>query len=211
MRFLFLVLMLILLFGCLNQGSTNNDNLEVNLMGKKALFIIAHEGFRDEELFETKGVLEKYGIQTTIASTEKGTCSGMMGGSAEATISLDEVDVSEYDAIIFIGGAGTPSVRETEEALAIAKEAYEENEENEVVAAICWAPTILAKAGILEGKNATVWVGNDSEYGISTVKVLEKYGAIYVNKPVVVDGKIITAIGPSAAKEFGEEIAKALK
>lgn len=210
MRILFIILIFTVLIGCISQGNQEgtNDNLEVNLMGKKILFIIPHELFRDEELFETKGVLEKYGSTSVIASTEKGTCSGQMGGSAEATISLEEVDVSEFDAIIFIGGAGTTSVRASEDAIRIAQESVEQGK---VLGAICWAPTILAKAGVLEGIKATVWVGNDSEYGKSTDKVLEQYGAIFVNKPVVVDGKIITATGPSAAKEFGEEIAKQLK
>ena len=61
---------------------------------------------------------------------------------------------------------------------------------------------ILANAGILEGKKATVWY---SEAGR-----IEAKGAVYVNKSVVKDGNIITASGPQAAEEFGKTIAQTL-
>lgn len=69
--------------------------------------------------------------------------------------------------------------------------------------AICIAPAILAKAGVLKGKKATVW---SSLMDKSAVKILEKSGADYLPDSVVADGKVITATGPLAAKEFAEKI-----
>ena len=174
----------------------------------RVLFIIAPENFRDEELVHTKELLEGHGAESLIASTKKGTCTGMFGATAEATLTLGEVNVDEYDAIVFVGGAGTPTIRSTEEAITIAQQA---NEKGKILCAICWAPTILAKAGVLEGKKATVWVGNDPEYGKNTNEVLEQYGATYVAEGVVVDGNLITADGPESAQAFGEAITEALK
>ncbi|MBU0533011.1 DJ-1/PfpI family protein [Candidatus Micrarchaeota archaeon] len=171
------------------------------------LFIIAPEKFRDEELLHTQQVLENYGKNTVVASTKKGTCTGVLGAKIESTLNLSEVNVDEYDAIVFVGGQGTPIIRNSDEATRITKEA---DQKGKIVAAICWAPTILAKAGILKERKATVWVGNDAEYGKTTDKVLEDYGAKYVAKAVVVDGNIVTADGPGSARQFGEEIAKLL-
>ena len=176
-------------------------------MGKRILMIIPAENYRDEELEIPKKYFENEGMEATIASTRAGECSGMMGGTATAEKALEDVDVREYDAVAFIGGSGTPSLRSNEKALEIARGA---KEQGKVLGALCWAPTTLAKAGVLEGKKATVWFGDDPEYGMKTDKVLEKYGAAYTGDGCTVDGNTITADGPNNAENFAREIVKAL-
>ena len=171
----------------------------------KVLMIVAPEKYRDEELEVPKAHFEDKGIEVVVASTKKGTCHGVMGRSVEATLSLDEVNADDYDAVVFVGGGGTPVIRKEAKALEITKDAASKGK---VVAAICWACTTLAKAGVLDGKKATVWVGNDAEYGMSTDKVMEKFGAVYEEKGVVTDGKFVTADGPAHAKQFAEAIEK---
>ena len=166
----------------------------------KALLIIAPQNFRDEELFHTKEELERAGVEVVIASAKRGKIKGMLGGTAEAELPLKEVDVRKYDAIVFIGGVGASAYYEDPVAHRIAREA---SETGKVVAAICIAPGILAKAGVLKGKKATIWDGD-------FVRILETGGAKYTGASVEVDGKIITANGPAAARKFGQAIAKAL-
>lgn len=173
----------------------------------KIVMIVAPEGYKDEELEVPKKHFEGNGHDVTVASTKRGTCTGAGGGTVEATITLGEVNVDDYDVVIFTGGPGTPIIRKEAKAMDIAKQAVEKGK---VVAAICWACTTIAKAGILEGKKSTVWLGNDAEYGMTTDKVLEKFGATFEKKGVVVDGKIVTADGPAHAKQFAEEIEKLL-
>ena len=72
-------------------------------------------------------------------------------------------------------------------------------EAGKVVAAICIAPVILARAGLLKGKRATVFPDGIPE--------LEKAGAVYTAQSVERDGRIITGNGPEAAEAFGREIA----
>ncbi|MDP2974442.1 MAG: DJ-1/PfpI family protein, partial [Candidatus Diapherotrites archaeon] len=163
------------------------------------LLIIAPSNFRDEELFDTKTELEKAGAATTIASKQTGTITGMLGGTAEATLSLSAVKVSDYDAVVFIGGSGASAYFNDSTAQKIAKDAAAQGK---VLAAICIAPSILANSGLLQGKNATAF---SSESGN-----LQSKGANYTGSAVTVDGKIITANGPAAAKQFGKEIVKAL-
>lgn len=167
----------------------------------KALLIIAPKDFRDEELFHTREVLEKAGIETKIASTKRGEAKGMLGGKAVAELSIEEVNVGDYDAVIFIGGSGSSTYFSNKRALAIAREAFSAGK---VIGAICIAPVILANSGILKDRRATVWDGD-------FVKMLEAGGAKYTGKNVETDGKIVTANGPHAAKEFGKKIVELLR
>jgi len=170
-------------------------------LAKKVLLIIAPENFRDEELLHTKEELEKSGVETKVASTKTVEARGMLGARVIPDLKLDQVKVDEYDGIFFVGGSGSSTYFKDERALSIAAEAFKKGSK---VGAICIAPVILAKAGVLKGKRATVFPG---EY----VKDLEKGGAIYTGKPVEADGNVITGNGPNAARDFGRFIAKSLR
>lgn len=162
--------------------------------------VIAPSRFRDEELFETKEVLENGGIEVTIASKGVKKSTGMLGRTADVDKDISEVKVNDYDAVIFVGGGGTSVYFNDKTALDIARKAYESGK---IVAAICIAPVILANAGLLKGKRAT---SSSSEKNTLVTK-----GALVSVNGVEQDGKIITAEGPSHATEFGEMILKALK
>lgn len=167
---------------------------------KKAVMVIAHRDFRDEELIETKEVLEKNGIEVKVSSTSLTSAKGVLGTEVIPDILLDEVRAEDFDAVIFVGGSGCEQSWEDSRAHRLAKEAFISNK---VVGAICIAPVILAKAGLLKGKKATVFS--------SEVNLIEAEGAKYTAKSVEKDGNIITAAGPSAAEEFGKEITIAIK
>ncbi len=196
------LLLLLLSFGCLKSQEVGS----MVLAGKKVLVVIAPEGFQDHEFSATVKALESAGANVTIASTRTGTCTGKFGTVVNA-IDLGSVSYQDYDAIVFIGGPGVPLVRRDERAIEAAQSFAQQGK---VVAAICWAPTILAKAGVLKGKKATVWEGFDPEYGKSTADVLRQYGADFESKPVVVDGCVVTANGPMAAEEFGATLVKVI-
>jgi len=179
-----------------------------NLHSKKVAFIIAYENFNDEEYFRTKEILEKQEAEVVTFSSKKGTAIGMQGGEVEINFSLDDfqINVNGFDGLIFIGGSGVKNYFENPQIYQIIKEAVKRNK---VVGAICLAPAILAKAGILKGKSATVW---SSPLDKSAVKILQENGAIWKdeNVNVVVDGKIVTANGVKAVQEFAEEVSKLL-
>jgi protease I len=167
---------------------------------KKAVMIIAHENFRDEEFLQPVEVLEKSGIEVKVASSRIGIAKGTLGAKIKPDMLLSEVDIKDFDAVVFVGGAGSSEYWNDPVAQKLVQAA---NNSGKVVAAICIAPVTLAKAGVLKGKKATVW---SSEAG-----QLKSAGADYTGNPVEVDGKIITAAGPFAATAFGEEIVKALE
>lgn len=166
---------------------------------KQAVFITAPEIFRDEEYYKPKKILEDAGIQVVTASTKVGEITGKLGFKAESSMLLEDVKVSDFDAIVYIGGAGASVFFADPNALKLANEFYQDKK---IVAAICIAPTILANAGILNEKKATVFPdGKDA---------LIKGGAQYTANSLEIDGNIITANGPEAADVFGKAIAETL-
>jgi protease I len=186
--------LMIFISGCIEQKEVSLD-----LSSKKVLMIVAPANFRDEELLRPKEILEKAKAKITIASKGVKTAKGMLGSSVSVDLDLGQVDVKNYDAIVFVGGTGAEVYFNDSTALKIAREAYEQGK---IVAAICIAPSILANAGILEGKQATAFPSEASN--------LEANGASYTGEAVTIDGRIITAKGPEAASQFGNAIAKAL-
>jgi len=167
----------------------------------RAVFVVAKNGLRDEELFHSREELEKAGVKTVVASSSRGECFGRLGGKAVAELALNDVDAGGFDAIVFVGGPGAVQYFNDRSALGLAKRF---RDAGKVVAAICIAPNILANAGILRGVRATCFPDPESKEN------LKEKGAKYVEGPVVADGKIITANGPAAAREFGKKIAHAL-
>jgi protease I len=115
-------------------------------------------------------------------------------------MTVSEVIVEDFDAVVFIGGPGMVEILGDESLQILAKKFYEAER---LTTAICAASAILARAGVLRGKQATSWSGVEED--------LKSGGAIYTGRTVTVDGKIITGNGPEAAREFGEKIVDALK
>ena len=173
-------------------------------MAKKALLIIAFQNYQDIEYGETRKALEKADIAVMVASTKLGMARGKLGGTTKVDLLLEQVDVDDYDAIIFIGGPGAVEYIKNEKALEIAKKA---KVLDKLLGAICIAPAILAKAGVLSEKKATIWTSEEDK---SPIKFLKEGKAKFIDQDVVVDGRVVTACGPHAAKKFGGTIAELL-
>ncbi|HCI03843.1 MAG: DJ-1/PfpI family protein [Candidatus Peribacteraceae bacterium] len=166
---------------------------------KKALLIIAKDGFQDMELNGTRDGLVNAGFEVVLASSEAGSCLGKLGATEEAEVALKDVNLNDFDRVGFIGGPGAFSLISDSSALNIAHETVRAGKP---LGAICIAPLILAKAKVLGGKKATVW-----DSGGEQQHELEKYDAIYTGQDITVDGKIVTANGPASAEEFGRTLA----
>lgn len=172
------------------------------MTGKEVLMVIAQENFRDEEFFEPKKVFEDNGIDVTVASSSKETATGMLGGTAKPDINISDANMDDYDAIVISGGSGSKEYLWSNKDLhKLVNKAYKDNK---IVSAICVSPVVLAKSGILKGKNVTVF---DDPNSITEIK---ECGACYENKSVVSCENIITGKGPDYAEEFGKAVLNAL-
>ena len=111
---------------------------------------------------------------------------------------LSDFDADAYDAVILPGGMpGTIHLKEDARVISLIKKF---NSDKKLVAAICAAPTVLGKAGILRDKKATCYPG--MENGLLSAKV--SYD------PVVIDGNIITSRGMGTVNDFALEIIRYL-
>lgn len=164
-------------------------------MKKKAVFIVAEQEFRDEEYQVPKDVLSQAGIEVVTASTTTEEAVGKLGLKVRPDLLVAEIKPDDYGAIVFVGGGGAAQYFADSAVHALARSFAEAGK---VVAAICIAPVILARAGLLKGKRATVFPDGIPE--------LEKAGAVYTAQSVERDGRIITGNGPEAAEAFGREI-----
>lgn len=174
------------------------------LEGKKIVMVIAFRDFRDAEYFVPKEILEETGAEVKTASNKKGTAIGADGGDTEVDLLISEINPSDFDAVIFVGGPGCLGNLDNEDSYKIVRVFVSQDK---VLAAICVSPMILAKADVLNGRKATVW---SSTFDRSPIKTLINNGAIFEDRSVIVDGKIITANGPVAANEFGQKIIEVL-
>ena len=182
---------------------TNDNEVHkmIDLSNKTILMVIAPSDFRDEELFIPEEFFEKNGAEVVIASDKKGTVRGMLGGTASVDLSVADVAISDYDAVVFVGGTGIESHKLYEDE-AYLKLATDASSSEKVIGAICLGPMVPAGAGILSGKNATV---SKSGSAYITGK-----GANYTGAGVTRDGRIVTGEGPHAAEEFARTVAGAL-
>ncbi len=172
----------------------------MKLEGKKVLMVIAHQDFRDEEYKQPHEILENAGAKITLASSKTGTAHGSYGLTAQVDILLSDINPQDYDCVIFVGGMGSSEYFNDQKTHSIAREMFAQKK---LVCALCIAPNTLAQAGILKGKKVTAYPSVKDD--------LIKQGAIYTGKDVEIDGNIITANGPQAAKKFAETILEKLK
>ncbi len=173
-------------------------------MSKKILMVIPFKDFRDEEYFVPKKIFESSNFEVKVASNESGIALGADGGEVNIDLKLGEVNMVDFDAVVFIGGPGCLKNLNNEKSYKLIIEA---NYLKKIIGAICISPIILADSEILKNKKATVWT---SSLDKSPAKYLEEKGAFYQDENVIIDENIITANGPSSAQEFSQKILSCL-
>ncbi len=166
---------------------------------RRTLLVVPPMGFQDEELFSTKRALEMAGVQVAVASARMGPLSGMLGGTAQADMLLNQASVDNFDAVVFIGGVGAVDYLNNPTAQNLARLA---STRGKVLAAIGTAPSILAAAGVMRGVRATAYLSEQER--------MTRAGAVYTGNPAEKDGRIITATGPLAVSLFAQAILEGL-
>jgi protease I len=173
------------------------------LAGKKVLFVVCQKDFRDEELAHPREELDAAGAETRVASRETAPATGMYGLTVAPDLRIRDAKAGDYDAVVAVGGRATPdwlwNDGDLHRLLRDAKAA------GKVVGGICLSGATLAVAGVLHGTRSTCYATDASK------KEMEKGGATFVDQPVVVSGKIVTANGPPAAREFGKALVEVLR
>jgi protease I len=161
--------------------------------------IISADHFEDAELLFPFYRLQEEGLEVDIASIARGKINGKHGYEVAVGKALRDVDPNAYDILILPGGKAPATLRKEPAAVEIAQEFMRSNKP---VAAICHGPQILITAGVMPGRRATC--------APSVAEELQASGALYEDKEVVVDGKLVTSRQPSDLPAFMREIVRLL-
>lgn len=173
------------------------------MVAKVIVLVIASQGFQEMEYAGTKQELEKAGFKVVTVSDKSGKALGHAGKEVAVDFIIDQINPEKYDGIFLIGGPGALTCLDTVKVYELVKKTVAQQKP---VGAICIAPRILAKAGVLNNKKATSWDGDNK-----TEALFEKYAVICSKDHVVTDGKIVTADGPAAAHDFGKALVDVMK
>ena len=167
---------------------------------KKVLFILPTGRFEDGIYLQTKGMLERNGCKVYGAALVKKTVFGLKTTRGVVDYAFSEVNPADFKALVLIGGIGANEFLTCEPLLELIRQA---NAQGVILAAIANTPLTLAKAGVLQGKKATLL--------FFEAKNLAALGGEYTGDGVTVDGNLITGKGPEMTEKFAITILKALK
>ena len=164
---------------------------------KKVIVFIAN-GTEEVEVLTPVDYLRRAGADVTFAGVPEKECVGSHGIAITADKAARDCVGGDFDMVVLPGGLpGTLNLENDENVQKILKKAYDADK---FVAAICAAPSVLGKAGMLTGKKATCYPGFEEHL----------IGAEYIKAPVVTDKNAITSCGAGAAGEFAYALIMAL-
>lgn len=164
------------------------------------VYILLGNGFEEAEAVIPCDLLRRAGVEVQFVSLADSelTVTGGHNIRISADCLVEDMELWKTDMIILPGGlGGVESIVRCPKALLAVKSVYERGK---YVAAICAAPTILAKLGLLDGKRATCYPGMEDEMA----------NAVVCDEDAVQDGNIITGRAAGTAFAFGLKLVSAL-
>lgn len=169
-------------------------------INESRILIMATHGFEQSELVKPLEQLKAKGAEVDVAAPEAGQIKGWedkdWGAPVDVDLTLDEVKVGDYDALVLPGGVMNPDkLRINDKALAIVKAFVASGK---VVAAICHAPSLLVEAGAVKGREVTSYISIRTD--------VINAGGRWVDKQVATDEGIITSRHPGDIDAFVAKI-----
>jgi len=163
------------------------------------VYIILGTGFEEIEAVAPCDILRRGGVQVQYAGIGGKLIKGGNGITVQAECTVEEMDLDAMEMIVLPGGmGGVHSILGSECAMNAVRFAHENGK---LVAAICAAPTILAKLHITDGKHAVVYPGMEDQMG----------SAVMEDANAVRDGSVLTGRAPGAAMDFGYMLLQTLR
>lgn len=160
--------------------------------------VILAEGFEEIEALTVVDIMRRAGEHCDMVSIKEKEVIGAHNIKVLADVIISD-EIKKYDLIVLPGGMpGSINLKENVKVIELVKYF---NDENKLIGAICAAPIVLAKAGIIKNKNITSYPGFEEELSEANYITEEK---------VVVDNNIITSRGPATAIEFSYKLLELL-
>ncbi|MDR1413728.1 MAG: DJ-1/PfpI family protein [Puniceicoccales bacterium] len=163
----------------------------------KKVYMLFGDGVEEIELAVPVDILRRCRLDVILVSAKK---SLHVLGAHEMKLTADEIitnlQVDDFDCLLLPGGPGAFMLQENSSVLTLVRSFHEKNK---LICAICAAPLILHRAGILDSKK---YCSHPCTYDI--LKNADQ------NARTMVDGNLITAKGPGAVVEFAMLIVERL-
>ncbi len=170
------------------------------LTGGRVALLVEDE-FEDSEVTGPLELLRGAGITVVIVGTKAGaTYRGKKGETIVADLGAGAAKAKDFDAVVIPGGHAPDKMRMRHAMVDLARDAMDAGKP---VAAICHGPQVLISANVLRGRTLTCWP--------SIAVDVKNAGGLYVDKPVVEDGNLITSRKVDDVQVFSEAIIRALK
>lgn len=170
-------------------------------MTKRACVLLA-DGFEETEAVAVIDVLRRAEIKVEVLGVESKKVTGSHQIVIEADALLSDRKNEKFDLVVLPGGMpGSATLRDH---WGVQKLVQAQHASGGLVGAICAAPIALAKAGVLEGKNATCFPGFEEQLTAGGAKSTS-------TNAVVRDGNVITSRGVGTALAFGLALVEALR
>lgn len=170
------------------------------LSGKRVAILVEEE-FEDRELTGPLEALRAAGVAVSVVGPSAG--AEYRGKRGEAIVRADvaagAARIKDFDALVIPGGHAPDRMRMRHAMVDLARDAMDAGKP---VAAICHGAQVLISANVLRGRTLTCWP--------SIAVDVKNAGGLYVDRPVVEDGNLITSRKPDDVPMFSEAILRAL-
>jgi len=164
------------------------------------VYILLGTGFEEAEALVPADLLRRADIPVALVGVDGLSVTGSHGITVAADCSPEQVNRDELELLFLPGGLGGVAAIEASPAamdlISFAAQA------NRPIAAICAAPTILARLGLLEGKRAVCF---------PTLQHKLTGAQVQTDCPLVADGNIITGEAAGSAFPFGLKLIEVLR
>lgn len=170
--------------------------------GNHTALVILAQGCEELEAVTIIDLLRRAGVDVTVAGLNDEVIVASRGVKLVPDCTLKEAMVEQhpYEMVVLPGGGGG-ATHLANDARVLNLVSHMANKDR-FTCAICAAPMVLAKAGVLDGKRATAYPG--------VLDSMDLPGVVYTGEAVVRDGNVITSRGPGTAMDFALELISAL-
>lgn len=156
------------------------------------VYIFLGTGFEETEAVAPCDLMRRAGIKVQMVGVDSLCVTSSHGINIQADCALCDVDLGNAEMIVLPGGLrGVQTLLSSETALSLIRQAWEKGS---YVAAICAAPTVLAKIGVVGSARTTCYPGMEDRMGNA---------ATCPDESVVIDGRLITGRAAGSSIDFG--------